>query len=288
MTHEKSQLPNWTGLLGWSTTHHDGTSASQLGPMDSERRQWLEKALDSAFGGQEDPNALIQKAVEEIKDGRVSAGLDMLDFASDILESVENIDKLGGLKVLIDLIENDSPDTIVRASSVLHLYLSNNPRAQIAAAVKYDLMAKLKNAIGIYRNSVPVLHGVLSTFGALVRNVEVLEKSFINQGYAAHLVELTEEISDSSCVHKVVALIAYLMADHTDKVLDLADRLVVRVYGSGVFDINEIQFWETCSRMFSFGGMKDRHRNLLDNRINTIQRTSNPLDFEQELEILQQ
>ncbi len=284
MSHEKSHLPNWTGLLGWSTTYHDGTSASQLGPMDSERRKWLEGALDSAFGGQEDPNALIKKAVQEIHENGISAGLDMLDFGSDILECVENIDKLGGLKVMIDLVKSDSPDTVIRASNVLHLYLSNNPRAQIAASVRYDLMKILRHSLEVFRDNIPVINALLSTFGGLVRDVAVLENSFIKDHHIDNLVSLAEQLSDSSCVQKIVALVSYLMTEHSERVSPFAERLIVRVYASNDFDCMNIQFWETASRLVMSKDMKLRHRELLDDRIKAIKSTDNPPEFQQELE----
>lgn len=287
MSEEKSQLPNWSGLLGWSTKFHDGTSASQLGPMDHERRQWLEQALDSAFGGQEDPNKMMKKAVEEIHEGRISSGLDMLDYGSDMLECAENVDKVGALVVLIDLIKSSSSDVVVRSLNILSLYLSNNPRVQIAAAIKYELMIKLRETLSISLEDRSVTHAILSAFGALVRNVEVLENSFIRDKYIDALVSLAVETDDIVIVQKVVSLVASLGERHGQEVLPFARALIERVHSvKGEFDPSSIQFWEIASRLLFIEGVGREYSHLVKSRIDVIGKFENHDEFAAEKDAL--
>jgi hypothetical protein len=74
MTHEQTTLPNWTGLLNWSTKFHDGTQKSQFSSLDPERREWLERALQSAYGGGESPQKIMTKAIDEISEGAARPG----------------------------------------------------------------------------------------------------------------------------------------------------------------------------------------------------------------------
>jgi hypothetical protein len=247
---ESSHLPNWTGLLGWSTKYHDGTSASQFGPMDAERRAWLEKALNSAFEGQEDPNQIMKKAGTEIQEGKVSSGLDMLEHVSDYLDCAENIDKLGALEELVKLLGTSDSKILRRATEVLNLYLPNNPRIQLAAALKYNCLGLLKNAIKLHSQDSVALTGCLASIGNLIRTVEPLEKGFIRDDGVGFILDCISDSGTVGSVHKVCSLIFSLTARHDltcyhEKIA----RTLCPIYSEASFSGREVQMFEIMANV---------------------------------------
>ena len=291
MTHEKSHLPNWTGLLGWSTKYHDGTSASQFGPMDPERREWLEKALNSAFDGQEDPNQVMKKAATEIQDGKLSSGLDMLEHVSDFPDCVENIDKLGALKELVELLSITDINILKRCTEVLNLYLPNNPRIQLAANLKYDCLNLLKNAIKIYSEDPVVVTGCLSTVGNLVRNVEPLERSFMKDGGIEFILETVTRTMTVGSVQKGFSLIYSLSTRHDlSPHSDMISETLCKVYSSDRFSGRELQMFEIMASVASSCALDDNSKKALEVRRVWIssQESSVREDYETELGIIRE
>lgn len=289
MTHEKSHLPNWTGLLGWSTKYHDGTSASQFGPMDPERREWLEKALNSAFDGQEDPNQVMKKAATEIQNGKLSSGLDMLEHVSDFPDCVENIDKLGALKELVELLSSTDINILKRCTEVLNLYLPNNPRIQLAANLKYDCLNLLKNAIKAHSEDSVVVTGCLSTVGNLVRNVEPLERSFIKDGGVEFILDTVARTMTVGSVQKGFSLIYSLSTRHDlSQYRDMISETLCRVYSSDRFSGQEIQMFEIMASVAGSCALDDNSKKALEVRRVWIssQESSVREDYETELGII--
>lgn len=257
MTQQQPDLPNWTGLLNWSTKFHDGTSKSQFGPLDTERRRWLEAALSSSYESGESPPKIMAKAIEEISEGRISAGLDLLDYVSDFSDCAEEIDKRGGLEVLISLISSTDVRVVVRALGVLTLYLPNNPRIQLAASLRHDIVGKLKLAIVAHSDEISVIHSAISVMGATIRNVVPLENAFVKEGGCTFIVDIAMQSTDISVVQKVCTIITSLsernsLADNSERI----SNLIERIYGSGLFDPKDIQFWEIAASLWraaSFG-----------------------------------
>lgn len=247
-----SSLPNWTGLLGWSTTYHDGTNPTKFGAMDEERKKWLETALNSAFGGQEDPNQVMKKAVQEISEGRVSAGLDLLDYASDFLDCAENFGKIGGLECVINLLKDENPELVKRAMEILTAYLPNNARLQLEASLKHDCLNQLKMVITSHPMNRETVAGAVSVIGSLIRNVTVLESSFIRDGGVEFLSELVTTDSDQRLTLKIVSLFFFLASRHdlTSKA-SIFNGNIRSIYTSESIDQTDIQFWETVSNFIS-------------------------------------
>lgn len=273
MSHEKTHLPNWTGLLGWSTKYHDGTSSSQFGPMDSERREWLEKALKAAFDGVEDPFKLMHKAVKEITDGRASAGLDLLDYTSDFPDCAEELDKVGALAVVLNLVKESDEHIVRRALEVLNMYLPNNPRVQLAAQLKYNALEVLKSAISRFSGNDEVIHSSLSAIGSLIRNVESLEKGFVRDKNIEFLVQIALESNIEHTVQKCVGILCFLYEKHElqSHIREL-EKLAQSVYSrrGTVFGHESIQFWEIAARMSNIRGLSPTCLGLLKQRLEWI------------------
>lgn len=249
MTNDPAHLPNWTGLLNWSTKYHDGTSASSFEPMNGERRSWLEKALHSAFDGQEDPNNVIKKGAEEILAGRVSAGLDMLDYTSDFLDCADNIELLGALGPLISVLDSEDPHAVKRALEVLTMYLPNNPRIQIAAQVKHNSFDRIRQAVNRHMHDRIVVQLSMAVLGSLIRNVGTLEASFVREGGVEYLLDVfSGYMEDTRVIQKIVGTLSTLIEgrDLSRYFTDFVARLTA-IYISGAYPKDDIQFWEVMA-----------------------------------------
>jgi hypothetical protein len=259
--------------------------------MDPERRKWLETALESAFGGQEDPNKLMMKAVGEIKDGKISAGLDYLEYTSDFPDCAENVEKVGALAVLVGLISSDDPLVVRRSLEVLNMYLPNNPRVQLSAALKYECLPAVKSAFERHIEDVEVLHMSLSVMGSLIRNVVPLEASFIRERNVQSLIDYARKTTNMKSLQKIVSIVSSL-TDHKamNELEDDIYSLVQYIYGNHMqkFRPDDIQFWEVASRLSQFGQCRVVCKDLFDIRISWIQAldTDSQSDYSSELEML--
>jgi hypothetical protein len=267
----QGQLPDWTGLLSWSTKFHDGTSRSQFSPLDPERREWLEKALNAAFGGGETPQKVMAKGIEEIAQGRTSAGLDLLDYASDFPDCAEDLDKRGALQPLVSLISSSDSRVVVRALEVLTLYLPNNPRVQLAAALKYEIVAKLKECIIQRPTDIAVIHSAVSVMGSTIRNVVSLENSFIKEGGCEFIIQLGSNLSDKAVVQKVCAIASSLSERHSlsEKSM-MISLLLEKIYSSELFERCDIQFWEIVASLSKSFSRDERLSPLITQRLEWI------------------
>ena len=291
MAEERAHLPNWTGLLSWSTKYHDGTSASQFGPMDQDRRLWLEKALNAAFEGGEDPNQIMKKAVTEIQEGRISVGLDMLDHVSDFPDCAENIEILGALKELVDLLKHDDRNVVKRTCEILTLYLPNNPKIQLAAALKHNCMSTIKSCILKHTDDSEVMTLGLSVLGNLIRNVAPLENGFLRESGVRFTVSACRTSFSPGSVQKVCSLLLSLAQRH-----DLTNErgevegLIHLAYTSDIIERDNIQVFETLAALVARVGAADSVRDAIRQRLkwlDSLEETPR-LNFSAELEILQE
>jgi|LauGreDrversion4_2_1035121.scaffolds.fasta_scaffold33523_2 hypothetical protein len=291
MSHEKTNLPNWTGLLGWSTKYHDGTSASQLGPMDGERRNWLENALKAAFDGVEDPFKLMHKAVNEILDGKISAGLDLLDYTSDFPDCADELDKIGALVVLLNLVKSSDENVVRRALEVLNMYLPNNQRVQLAAQLKYHALEIFKAVGSRFRGNDEVIHSSLSAIGSLIRNVDSLEKDFVRENNISFLVDAALESNFEQTVQKSVGIVCFLYDRHdlSSNLIEI-ENLARSIYSrrGTIFKDDSIQFWEIAARLSHVRGISPSISEMFRQRLAWImaRRVTERNDYSEEFQIL--
>ena len=269
--------------------HHDGTSASQFGPMDLERRAWLEKALNTAFQGGEDPNQIMKKAVTEIQEGRVSVGLDMLDHVSDFPDCAENLDKLGALKELVQLLRHSDTNVIKRTCEVLGLYLPNNPKIQMAAAINYACLDVLKESISKHVDDPEVTTCYIAVVCGLIRNVTALENSFLADDGVNFMCSTCLKSLTAGSVQKVCGLLLSLNQRHdllTQR--QTITELLCTVYVSPTLYMKNIQLFETVANLASGFVAIDAIQCVLSERRTWIE--SLPLesrsDFANELDVI--
>jgi len=128
---------DWPGLLAWSTKYHDGTSPSEFKQMSDEDKRFLEKAMEIAMSQIEDPNKVLVEAKEQIlsesrTDESITTALEVIDRCCDDPDAARNVEKLGVLQPLLDLLGTYRGAIAVRTMEVLALFFSNNPNIQEA------------------------------------------------------------------------------------------------------------------------------------------------------------
>lgn len=207
--------PMWPGLFAWSTKYHDGTAPSQFKQMTDEDRKFLEKALEEAFGQIEDPNKVMQEAIEEIKseertDATITTALEVIDRCCDDPDCARNAELLGGIQTLMDLLTTHQGDIQVRSLEILALLFSNNQPLQ---------------EVGMRRGALPLLARIIReapkgsdgrlkafrTLVALVRPLEALEKAFLEEhDGVALLVDLLDRGEDSRAREKAASFVRSL------------------------------------------------------------------------------
>ena len=100
-------MPDWSGLLGWSTKYHDGTKPSEFQPMSDEDKKWLTEAMkEYTFDDTNKMKELCEYMIKDIESGftEKDAQTKMEDL-EEIIEIHErnstNLARSGGLASLI-------------------------------------------------------------------------------------------------------------------------------------------------------------------------------------------
>ena len=135
---------DWKGLFEWSAKYNDGTSGSQFTEMSKEDKEWLEKAMEEYTF---DEVAKMKEIIMVLWDHHTKEKDELLLNLEDLQDLIDahqrnslNFDLLGGFKVLVDVMFNNSHEE-VRASSLItfSLIVQNNIELQ-EAAFKYGGM----------------------------------------------------------------------------------------------------------------------------------------------------
>lgn len=174
---------NWPGLFAWSTKYHDGTAPSNFTVMSDEDRVFLQKAMEEAFGQVEDPNKVLQECISKIQvegstDEEIVTMLEVIDRLCDDTDVARNIEKLGGLRALLDLAREKGGSIRQRTLEILALLFSNNPQIQEAGAKHGALELFLKLTQDAPSNSEERSKSFRALV-ALVRLVPALEDAFL-------------------------------------------------------------------------------------------------------------
>lgn len=188
---------NWPGLFAWSTKYHDGTAPSQFKKMSDEDRRFLEAAFAEAFGKMEDPNKVMLEAIGHITsqdrtDEGISTALEVMDRLCDDVDVARNVEKLGGIQALLDLIRDKDGSIRCRALEILALLFSNNPNIQEAGMKRGALELLLHMTKDCPRGS-DDRSKAFRTLVALVRPINEYEDRFLR---AEHGLDLLVSLLD--------------------------------------------------------------------------------------------
>lgn len=244
---------NWPGLLAWSTKYHDGTAPSEFKKMSDEDREFLERAMEEAFGQIEDPNKVMQEAVgmitaEDRTEETIMTALEVLDRCCDDPDCSRNADKLGAIQALLDLLEPYPGQIRLRALEFLALIFSNNPIMQKAGADK----GGMELLLGLVRGADQGSEDRMKSFRTLVsmtRNVEEYETKLLRElGGSAVIVACMDPEEDSKTREKSVSFVRSLVANgivSSEEVAQFADSLQ-QLFNSTLGD-ESIQYRETLA-----------------------------------------
>mmetsp|Transcript_8942 Transcript_8942/g.10235 ORF Transcript_8942/g.10235 Transcript_8942/m.10235 type:complete len:355 (-) Transcript_8942:1476-2540(-) len=144
-------MNKYLGILRWSLNYQDGT-ADNAKPMDEETRKWLMEAIESQVVDPVEQMTNILKVLE-IEPKESSSENDTSeeflnnrsDALDELVEYVENIDlardfnKVGGIKIILKLLNEDSEIIRRKAAEVLALVVQNHPELQ-SIVLKQDAL----------------------------------------------------------------------------------------------------------------------------------------------------
>mmetsp|Transcript_44116 Transcript_44116/g.50993 ORF Transcript_44116/g.50993 Transcript_44116/m.50993 type:complete len:378 (+) Transcript_44116:31-1164(+) len=133
-------MVDWPGLFKWSVQYHDGTTHKNIGPMDAERRKWLQEAMEAyTFDEVKRMKEVVlelAKPEEKTKEDGEKR-VDLLIELEDLVEGLSNatdLHKIGGFSVLIDTALYSSYDEVRnQAYTVFASCCQNNTWLQLIA-----------------------------------------------------------------------------------------------------------------------------------------------------------
>lgn len=101
-------MPDWNGLLAWSTKYHDGTKPSEFKPMSDEDKKWLTEAMKAyTFDDTNKMKTTCEYMIKDIESGFTMEGAQtIMEDLEEIIEIHErnstNLARSGGLASLIN------------------------------------------------------------------------------------------------------------------------------------------------------------------------------------------
>mmetsp|Transcript_1491 Transcript_1491/g.1912 ORF Transcript_1491/g.1912 Transcript_1491/m.1912 type:complete len:357 (+) Transcript_1491:210-1280(+) len=135
-------MNKYLGILRWSLQYQDGT-ANTAKPMDPETRKWLMEAIESQIV---DPVEQMENILKVLKlepqdsnEGKFNKEAyikNKADALDELIEYVENIDlardfnKVGGVPVILKLLDAEQEVIRCKADEVLALVVQNHPELQ--------------------------------------------------------------------------------------------------------------------------------------------------------------
>lgn len=244
-------MVDWPGLLAWSTKYHDGTKPSEFRQMTDADRDFLEKAMEEAFGKIEDPNQVMAEAIGQIKapdrtDTSITTALEVIDKCCDDPDCARNCEKLDGLQPLLDLLGTHKGVISNRTLEILALLFANNPNIQEAGARRnaLDIFLRLvqESDVGSETRS-----KAFRALVALVRQMAPLEERFLREKDGIKVIILCANQIDLRLCEKVASFSRSLAQDgrlKAEEVASLAAAMapLLQDIGNG-----QIQYRETLS-----------------------------------------
>uniref|UniRef100_A0A0G4I325 Nucleotide exchange factor Fes1 domain-containing protein n=1 Tax=Chromera velia CCMP2878 TaxID=1169474 RepID=A0A0G4I325_9ALVE len=140
---------DWPGLLKWSLKYNDGTGPGRR--LTDEDMAFLQGAIQEAMKQVVDSNQLIEQSVPKLLSPDPKerlAALGIIEKCMDQPDAPRNLEKLGALRPLIELLGDDIEDVVLMSLQILSLALQNNPQIQSAASQHGALEALDRLVVG--------------------------------------------------------------------------------------------------------------------------------------------
>ncbi|CAG5047195.1 unnamed protein product [Parnassius apollo] len=212
------------GLLRFAmeaTKAEDAPGVSQFGPMDEERRKFLEEALKSLTI---DVAEILQKAIKVLTDAEKVQSIQLgQDLPEDVATSLSNIHefvgdidiandfyKLGGFAIFPICFGSENANVRAEAGSILAEVCQNNPFCQ-TRALECGLLNVLLHLVQSEEGV--ALAKCLYAISCMTREFEPACRELTSQGGCAILSQLLHS-DDIRVRTKVAFLIAYLVRHH--------------------------------------------------------------------------
>lgn len=205
---------DWPGLLAWSTRYHDGTAPSEFSTLTDEDRDFLYKAFEAAMGEVEDLNKVMEEAIRQTQapdrtNESIITALELIDRCCDDPDCARNVEKLGGIQALLDLLDTPHAGIRVRDMEILALLLANNPIIQ-KAAIDRGGMEKLMRLTRAAAAGTEERLKSLRALAALTRGVPEFEAAFLSGGGTSVLLACLDPKEDNKVKEKAAALVVTL------------------------------------------------------------------------------
>lgn len=226
---------NWPGLLSWSTRYHDGTAPSQFKEMTEEDREFLEKAMEEAFGKIEDPNQVLAEAISQLKgsggaEDVILTTLEVIDKCCDDPDCARNVEKLDGVQPLLDVLKSHKGPVCVRTLEILALLFANNPTIQ-EAGERRGAMSMILQSLQDAEATSEQQNKAFRALVALLRNFRTLEEAFLKDAGGHQILMSCLDVSrDAKMREKAVSFLSSLAHEKLLNSVDV-ERLVAPVAG---------------------------------------------------------
>ncbi|KAJ0173309.1 hypothetical protein K1T71_011485 [Dendrolimus kikuchii] len=220
------QPRNLQGLLRFAmeaTKAEDAPGNSELGPMDEERRKFLEEALKSLTV---DVAKVLQEAIKVLTNTEKMHSIQLGDILPDdvktsfnnLLEFIDDIDvandfyKMGGFVIFPICYGSENEEIRTLASTVLAELCQNNPFCQ-ARALECGLLNVLLNLVNTERGE--ALAKCLYAISCSTREFEPSCRELVAQGGCETLAQLLQDM-EPAVRTKAAFLIRYLCNTYND------------------------------------------------------------------------
>lgn len=245
---------NWPGLLAWSSKHHDGTKdAKDFKPLSDEDKEFLEGALAEAFKGQVDANEMMHEALQKIHSAGddsdvVNTALEVVDKCCDYPDVPKNLARLGGVPIMLKLLEHPDVHAACRGTALFTIMLSSNSEVQKATAADHGIAKLIKFT---ERGDEAFFRG-LSCLAALVRHEPELEKDFVKHHHGDKLLKNALGKDKSMRVRtKGASLLRHLLVEKQLWPSEMLDQFAQCVADILPMEIDHMQYGETLAALTS-------------------------------------
>jgi len=168
-------------LLRMSIGLQQEPNANEVRPMEPERREWLKEAMSNMLKSPVEEMKLALKNVREgeTEDDKVAALESLVGFVEQI-DFARDLHKIGGLTLVIELLDSDSAKIRAAAAQVLGTAVHNNPEPQKWA---YDLGAleALCRIVGRERATIKELSKAFYAISSLIRNNDLATVKYVKE-----------------------------------------------------------------------------------------------------------
>jgi len=222
--------------------------------MSDENRKFLEKAMEEAFSKIEDPNKIFAEAIKQASAAErtpesVITSLEIMDRCADDPDVARNVEKLGGLKAMLELCGTFDGPIRCRTLEILALLFSNNPDIQ-SIGVKHGFM---KLFLDLTRGAPVASEERSKAFRALVglvRSCEAFEEALLRGADGMGLViEMLDVSEDAKTREKAASFLRSLAGDGrlvADDIKPLASALTPLLQGAGGESISYRETLASC------------------------------------------